>query len=83
MFGYKKYNTVIMDGSSKFVNMEITGMIDMKTRRRIGRSKCHKLDKNHPTMMVISRYTNPMRYWEAKRLIEEFYPGVCAFDVTI
>ena len=45
MFGYKKYVTVIMDGSSKFVNQEIAGMIDMMTNRRIGRSKCHAFDK--------------------------------------
>lgn len=83
MFGYRKYVTVIMDGSSRFVNREITGMVDMKTRRLFGRSKCRKLDKNHPTMMVIKRYTTPFRYWEAKRLIEQFYPGVCAFDVTV
>ena len=83
MFGYKKSVTVIMDGSSKFVNQEIAGMIDMMTNRRIGRSKCHAFDMNHPTMKVIKRYTNPMRYWEAKRLIEQFYPGLCTFDANM
>ena len=83
MFGYKKYVTVIMDGSSKFVNQEIAGMIDMMTNRRIGKSKCRAFDKSHPTMKVIKRYTNPIRYWEAKRLIEQFYPGVCTFDVNM
>ena len=39
MFGTKKFTTVIMDGSNENVNREITGIIDMVTRRRIGRTK--------------------------------------------
>lgn len=38
MFGMKKFTTVIMDGSNENVNREITGIIDMVTRRRIGRT---------------------------------------------
>lgn len=83
MFGYRIYNTVIMDGSSKFVNGEIRGMIDMTTRRLIGKSRCRKLDKSHPTMIVIRRFTNAEKYRQARRRIENFYPGVCNFDVTI
>lgn len=83
MFGYKVYKTVIMDGSSRFVNNEITGMIDMVTKRRIGKSRCRKLDKDHPTIKVVKRFTNSIRYWEARRLIEKYYPAVCNFDVPI
>ena len=83
MFGYKIYTTVIMDGSSKFVNREITGMIDMVTRRLFGRSKCRELDRQHPTMKVIKRFTNATRYRETRKLIEMYYPGVCVFDVNV
>lgn len=83
MLGYKIYTTVIMEGSSKFVNREITGMIDMGTRRLFGRSKCRQLDRQHPTMKVIKRFTNASRYNETRKLIEKFYPGVCAFDVNV
>lgn len=81
MFGWRVYTTVIMDGSSKFVNREIVGLMDMITRRRIGKSRCRKLDKNYPTMRVIKRFTSIERYHNARREIERFYPGVCNFDV--
>ena len=83
MFGYKIYTTVIMEGSSKFVNREIVGMIDMVTRRMIGKSKCRSLDRQHPTMKVVKRFTNASRYRDARRLVETYYPGVCAFDVDV
>jgi hypothetical protein len=83
MFGYKIYKTVIMDGTNLFVNREITGIIDMITRRRIGRSKWRPLDKNHPTMKVIKRFTSVRKYHDARRLIEKSYPGLCTFDATI
>lgn len=83
MFGWRIYNTVIMDGSSKFVNREITGIVDMMTRRLFGRSICRKFDRQYVTMRVIRRFTNAERYRQTKNMIEEFYPGICAFDVTI
>lgn len=83
MFGYRVYNTVIMDGSSKFVNREIRGLLDMTTRRIFGKSRFRKLDQDHPTMVVMERYTTAEKYRQARRTIEEFYPGVCSFDVTI
>ena len=83
MFGYRMYNTVIMDGSSKFVNGEIRGLLDMTTNRVIGKTRCRKLDKDHPTMYVLRRFTNAEKYRQARRRIENFYPGVCNFDVTI
>lgn len=83
MLGYKRYNTVIMDGSSKFVNQEIVGMIDMITRKRIGKSKCRPLGKDYPTMMVVKRFTSATKYWETRRAIEKNYPGVCTFDAVL
>lgn len=83
MFGYERFTTVIMDGSNEFVNREIAGIIDMMTRRRIGRSRCRKLDRKHPTMKVIKRFTSARRYWEARRLIEKHYPGVCTFYAKV
>lgn len=50
MFGTKNFTTIIMDGSNENVNREIIGIIDMITKRRISRTKCRSLDKNHPTM---------------------------------
>ena len=84
MFGWRIYKTVIMEGSNKAVNGEIVGLIDMITRRKIGRSRCRKLDrKQYPTMYVIRRFTNITRYHDARREIERFYPGVCCWDVTV
>ena len=83
MFGYERFATVIMDGSNEFVNREIAGIIDMVTERRIGRSRCRKLDRNHPTMKVIKRFTSARRYWEARRLIDKYYPGLCTFYAKV
>lgn len=83
MYGWRVYTTVIMDGSSKFVNREIVGLMDMMTRRRFGRSICRRLDRKHPTMKVIKRFTSINRYHDARRMIERVYPGVCCWDVTI
>ena len=73
----------IKEELNMFGNNGITGMIDMVTKRRSGKSRCRKLDKDHPTIKVIKRFTNPIRYWESRRLIEKYYPAVCNFDVTI
>lgn len=83
MLGFKKHNIVIMEGSSKFVNHEILGMVDCITNRRISRTRCQKFDGEHPTMFVIERVTTPRRFHTLKQLIEKVYPGICAFDVPM
>lgn len=83
MFGTKKFTTIIMDGSNENVNREITGIIDMVTRRRIGRTKCRKLDKNHPTMKVFKRRTSWENYRDARMIIEKNYPGLCTFYAKV
>lgn len=80
MFGWRVYTTVIKDGN-KFVNREIVGIMDMITRRSIGRSRCRLLDKkHHPKTYVIRRFTSINRYHDARRMVEQFYPGVCIWD---
>ena len=83
MFGYKKFTTVIMDGSNDDVNGEVMGIMDMMTQRKIGRTKCRRLDKKHPTMKKFKRLTTARRYWEARRLIEKNYPGLCTFYAKV
>lgn len=83
MLGIKRYVTVIMDGSDKKVNEKVIKLLDAATRRRIGKSKCRKLDSNHPTMMVVKRLTTRGRYIKAKLNIQKHYPGLCIFDVTV
>lgn len=83
MLGYKRFNTVIMDGSSNFVNKEIAGIMDMVTGKRIGRTKVKSMDKNHPTMKRFTRFTSVQRYHDARRIIERTYPGLCVFDAKL
>ena len=83
MLGWKMYNTVIMDASSRKNVENIVGTIDMMTNRRIGKSKARKLDRNRPSIRVVKRFTTANRYREAKLMLEEFYPGMCAFDVPM
>lgn len=82
MFGFKMYHTVVMDGTHKFVNNEIAGIIDMHTHRVIGKSRPRPM-KGDPTKVVISRFTTAERYRQACRLIKEKYPADCAFNVTL
>ena len=83
MLGFKVFNTVVMDGSSKFECREIAGIIDMVTNRRFGKSKARSLDKDHPTMKVIKRFTTAERYRQAKLIIEKTYPGNCVYDARL
>lgn len=83
MFGKKKFVTIIMDGSNEYVNREIAGIMDMVTRRRIGRTKCRKLDKKHPTMKVFKRRTSWENYRDARMIIEKNYPGLCTFYAKV
>ena len=80
MMGYDKHVTVIMDGSSRRRNNEITDIIDMVIGKRIGKTKSRKLDDNHPTMRVITTTTTAENYRRIRRLIEALYPGLCIFD---
>lgn len=83
MFGYKKYVTVIMDGTDRRIVREIIGIINMMCNRRLGKMKCRKLDANHATMKVIDVYTSAEMYRQTRRLIEKAYPGLCIFDVVV
>lgn len=82
MLGWKKFNTVIMDGSSRFVNKEIAGIIGMVTRRRFRRVRI-KSFPGRPEMKVISIITNAETYRIIKNTIEAQYPGVCSYDVRM
>lgn len=83
MLGYRKFNIVIMDGSSKWVNREIAGIVDMATDRKIGKTRPRPLDQSHPTMKVISRITTYDKFREACKIIENTYPGLCVFKVAL
>ena len=83
MLGYKRYTTIIMDGSNEKTVNEIIGIIDMITRRRIGKSKCRNLDSDHPTMKVIRTFASANTYQSIKRVIEKTYPGLCVFKAIV
>ena len=82
MFGFKRFNTVIMDGTSSWECKEIAGIIGMVTGRRFRRVRIKPFPGN-PSMKVISVLTSAERYRQIKNCIEESHPGLCSYDVKL
>lgn len=80
MLGIKKYKTVIMDGSDKKKVKEITNIFDMIKNKRFSKIKAKPIDGDHPTMLVFTTIMSTQRYHDARRIINQAYPGLCVFD---
>lgn len=85
MFGYKTRNLVVMDGSSKMVLNEIIDMIMDVNQKSYGQCgiRCRKLDKDHPTMMVVLFNTTNELFDKLREKIEEKFPALCTFDAVV
>lgn len=80
MLGFRFYKTVIMDGSDKKKVKEITSIFEMIQNRRFSRIKAKPIDKDHPTMLVLTTLMSAQRYHDTRRIINQAYPGLCIFD---
>lgn len=81
----KKRKFVVMDGSDKRFMKEVTGVVEMVTgkTRWFNRVRPRALDRNHPTMKVIT-VKSGYRYFDAIRhILERDYPEQCVFDVVL
>ena len=82
-YGYKRYITVVMDGSDMGKLHHITDLFDMVTDEQMYgfKASCRSLDNRHPTMMVIeSMLPSDLAYVKIQRVIESLYPGLCVFN---
>lgn len=90
MFGKKvERNFVVMDGSDKHFMKEVIGVTEMVTgnTRWINRLrkniKCRALDRNHPTMKVVTVRSGYRKFNELRKMLTEKYPAQCVFDVEL
>ena len=81
----EKRNVVIMDGSRKELVNDIKSIVEMFTGRRrwFNRIRPKKLDKKHPTMIVMEFKMNSDDFECLKRLLEREHPAQCSYDVIL
>lgn len=85
MFGNKVRKFVVMDGSNKRFLNEIIGLVEMCTGKsyKFRSIKCKKIDRDHPTMMVVSFKTNYRQFDYLRKLLTKTYPEQCVFDAPL
>lgn len=82
MFGRKKRKFVIMDGSDvNYVN-EIKGLSKMIIGR-FTRIKIRKIDRDHPTMKVVSIRSGYRQWHELRKILERDHSEQCVFDAPL
>lgn len=79
----KKYVTVIMDGSNKSVVEHIRLACDLVNQCEIGSAVCYPLSDEHPNVVIVETITTRKLYNDIKSVIEETYPGLCLFNVSL
>lgn len=89
MLGNKKRTFVIMDGSDKDFVKGIRGLAEMCIGRSwiinnlFGRIRVRRLDKQHPTMKVVSIRSGYRQWYELRKILERDYPEQCVFDAPL
>lgn len=91
MFGknIKKRRFVIMDGSDKDFVQNIKGLAEMYVcKSRIinfltGKIRIRRLDKQHPTMKVVTIRSTYRDWSELRKLLERDYSEQCVFDAPL
>lgn len=90
MFGKKKIrHFVIMDGSDKEFVQCIRGLTEMYIgKSRImnilfGRIRIRRLDRRHPTMLVVTVRSTNRPWTELRKVLERDYPEQCVFNAPL
>lgn len=90
MFGEKKERSfIIMDGSDKNYVKEVRSLCEMIIgKSRIinilfGRIRVRRLDRNHPTMKVVTVRSTYRPWSELRKLLERDHSGQCVFDAPL
>jgi hypothetical protein len=82
---------LIMDGSDKNFVRNIIGYVEMAVGnifwynklKWFKRVKCHNLDRNHPSIKVVTVKSTYRDYCEVRKFLTEKYPEQCIFDVNL
>lgn len=83
MFGKKeKRSFVIMDGSDKDYVNEIKCLSKMVIGK-FRRIKIRKLDRNHPTMKVVTIRSGYRQWNELRKILERDHSEQCVFDAPL
>lgn len=87
MFGNRKEKRsfVVMDGSDPRFMKEVIGTAEMMTGKThwFNKIRSRKLDKQHPTMRVISIKCGYEEFDRLRLLLTEQYPEQCIFGVAL
>lgn len=90
MFGEKKKRSfIIMDGSDKNYVKEVRSLCEMFIGQSwiintlFGRIKVRRLDRNHPTMKVVTIKSGYRPWSELRKLLEQDHAGQCVFDAPL
>ena len=85
----KKRSFVVMDGSDKGFMDQIIGVAEMVTgnMRFIdkikGNVKYRMLDRNHPTMKVVTVKSDYKSFDEMRKILEKKFPEQVCFDAVL
>lgn len=79
MFGKENFMIIIDKEVDKVVNDNITGVIDMLTKKRYGKTIWRMLDDNNPDLKAVVIRTTYKNFNCMREIIENSYPGVCKF----
>ena len=76
----KHHQIVVMDGSDIEVLYSIVRGLDSVAIGYAPLVACRKLDREHPTIVVIDTIMDDEAYDAAKMRFEDLHPGLCIFD---
>lgn len=79
----KNFNTVVWDGSDSRVLRNIIGVIGMIGFPKGGNLTYRLLDEDHPTTYVIEGEMKEKDYVTIQNVLDERFPGLCAYGVAI
>lgn len=79
---------LVWDGSDKRFVSEVIGVAEMVTGythwyNKLGRIKCHRLDRNHPTMKVITIKSGYREFDSLRKILERDHSDNVCFDAPL
>lgn len=77
-----KHNVIVMDGTDRANLWGVIGKISefLKSKDTI---QVSQLDKAHPSMMVIQYKIGRSENQKVQEMLDDTYPGLCAYDAVV
>lgn len=78
-----QHSIIVMDGTNQEVLKKIKSIIEEYTIIHDGELQFAMLDKEFPTMLMVSFKTDSIEFGNIRRRIDYDYPGLCVFDAPM